>query len=58
MIPDWCAGFASRRQMIGSYPRFDGERYSVQIVIRGHDQAAINNTRKTIEAMLAALIGK
>jgi molybdenum cofactor synthesis domain-containing protein len=44
--------------VIGSYPRFDGEHYSVQIVIRGHDLAAINNTRKTIEAMLDALIGK
>jgi molybdenum cofactor synthesis domain-containing protein len=44
--------------VIGSYPRFDGERFSVQIVIRGHDQAAIANTREFIEAMLDTLINQ
>lgn len=39
---------------IGSYPRFSGDRFSTEIVIRGRDQGAIDAARTDIEAMLAS----
>ena len=38
--------------VIGSYPRFDGERYSTQIVIRGRDTKSIDAAAKDVRAML------
>ena len=37
---------------IGSYPRFDGQRFSTQIIVRGRDEAAIERARQATEAML------
>ena len=42
---------------IGSYPRFDGKNYSVQIVVRARSQEAINAAVADVEAMLAELAG-
>lgn len=38
--------------VIGSYPRFDGETYSTQIVVRGRDRAAIDLAAHDVHAML------
>jgi len=40
---------------IGSYPRFDGETYTTQIVIRGRNQSSIDEAAQVIETMLASL---
>ncbi|MEM9277615.1 MAG: competence/damage-inducible protein A [Pseudomonadota bacterium] len=40
---------------IGSYPRFDGERYSTQIVIRGRNHVAITAAAKQVETALVEL---
>ena len=41
--------------VIGSYPKFDGARYSTEIVIRSRDEAAIETAAKAVEAMLAGI---
>ncbi|MCY0147151.1 competence/damage-inducible protein A [Hoeflea sp. G2-23] len=38
---------------IGSYPRFSGQKFSTEIVIRGRDLQAINNAKADVEAMLS-----
>ncbi len=50
-------GLASIQQahsdtVIGSYPRFDGETYSTQIVVRSRDLAAIDLAAEAVRAML------
>lgn len=40
---------------IGSYPRFSGDKFSTEIVIRGRDQAAIDAARVDVEAMLTSV---
>ncbi|MEM7213939.1 MAG: competence/damage-inducible protein A [Pseudomonadota bacterium] len=40
---------------IGSYPRFDGERYSTQIVIRGRDQEKIDDAAEQVKTSLVEL---
>lgn len=39
---------------IGSYPRFTGERFSTQIVIRSRDSAALAAAEEAVKAMVAA----
>ena len=41
--------------VIGSYPKFDGARYSTEIVIRSRDEAAIETAAKAVEAMLVEI---
>ena len=41
-----------KQTVIGSYPRFDGETYSTQIVIRGRDANAIEAAAVDVHAML------
>jgi molybdenum cofactor synthesis domain-containing protein len=41
--------------VIGSYPRYDGKRFSTEIVIRGADEGAVNAARADVEAMVAGL---
>jgi molybdopterin-biosynthesis enzyme MoeA-like protein len=43
---------------IGSYPRFSGDSFSTEIVIRGRDSAAIEAARLDVEAMLAEITSK
>jgi molybdenum cofactor synthesis domain-containing protein len=43
---------------IGSYPRFSGDSFSTEIVIRGRDSAAIQAARLDVEAMLAEITSK
>ncbi|MEH6721393.1 MAG: competence/damage-inducible protein A [Aurantimonas endophytica] len=38
---------------IGSYPRFDGERFSTEIVLRSRDRAALDAAAAAVSAMLA-----
>lgn len=40
---------------IGSYPRFSGERFSTEIVIRSRDTAAIATAKIDVEAMLSEI---
>lgn len=40
---------------IGSYPRFSGDKFSTEIVIRGRDEAAIEAAKHDIEAMLTSV---
>mgnify|MGYP003664027020 CR=1 FL=1 len=40
---------------IGSYPRFSGDKFSTEIVIRGRDRAAIEAAKQDIEAMLLSV---
>jgi molybdopterin-biosynthesis enzyme MoeA-like protein len=40
---------------IGSYPRFSGQGFSTEIVIRGRNAAAINAAKIEVETMLADL---
>ncbi|MEM8541835.1 MAG: competence/damage-inducible protein A [Pseudomonadota bacterium] len=40
---------------IGSYPKFDGKRYSTQIVVRSRDQTAIDAAVEDIELALSDL---
>ncbi|WP_339759012.1 competence/damage-inducible protein A [uncultured Hoeflea sp.] len=40
---------------IGSYPRFSGDKFSTEIVIRGRDQAAIDAARVDVETMLTSV---
>ena len=42
---------------IGSYPRFDGKRYSTQIVIRSRDAAACEKAEAAVKDMLTQLRG-
>ena len=41
-----------KQTVIGSYPRFDGETYSTQIVIRGRESEAIEAAAVDVRAML------
>ncbi|MEM6460979.1 MAG: competence/damage-inducible protein A [Pseudomonadota bacterium] len=41
--------------VIGSYPRFDGERFSTQIVVRSRDEAAIERAVNAVEMLLAEI---
>jgi molybdenum cofactor synthesis domain-containing protein len=41
--------------VIGSYPRFDGERFTTEIVIRSRDFAALQQARAAVEGMLKDL---
>lgn len=41
--------------MIGSYPRYDGKRFSTEIVIRGHEPGAIAAAKDAVKAMVARL---
>jgi molybdopterin-biosynthesis enzyme MoeA-like protein len=41
--------------IIGSYPRMADGSFSVEIVIRSKDQAALDSAREAVEAMLARL---
>lgn len=40
---------------IGSYPKFDGNSYSTEIVIRSRDRAALDAAAEAVKAMLAEL---
>ena len=40
---------------IGSYPRFDGQRYSTEIVLRSRDGEALLTARAAVEDMLAKM---
>ncbi len=40
---------------IGSYPRFDGQRYSTELVIRSRDAAALDAARGAVEAMIEGM---
>lgn len=40
---------------IGSYPKFDGQNYSTQIVVRSREKADIDRAVSNVEDMLAAL---
>ncbi|MEM9105857.1 MAG: competence/damage-inducible protein A [Pseudomonadota bacterium] len=42
-----------RDTVIGSYPKFDGESYSTQIVVRSRDVEAIDRAVEAVNAMLA-----
>lgn len=44
--------------IIGSYPKFEGQKFSTDIVIRGADEAAIDKAYADVEAMLAILADK
>ena len=43
--------------IIGSYPKFEGEKFSTDIVVRGSDDSAIDKAVKDVEAMLVDLAG-
>ncbi|VVT12182.1 competence/damage-inducible protein A [Hoeflea sp. EC-HK425] len=43
---------------IGSYPRFSGDSFSTEIVIRGRDSVAIRAARRDVEAMLSEITSK
>ncbi|MBU2486290.1 MAG: competence/damage-inducible protein A, partial [Alphaproteobacteria bacterium] len=43
---------------IGSYPRFTGDSFSTEIVIRGRRQSAIDAARADVEAMLVSVGAK
>jgi molybdenum cofactor synthesis domain-containing protein len=43
--------------MIGSYPSFDGQRFTNQIVLRARDGDQLNAAREAVETMLAGLNG-
>lgn len=43
--------------IIGSYPKFEGEKFSTDIVVRGAEEAAIDKAVKDVEAMLVGLAG-
>lgn len=40
---------------IGSYPRYDGQNFSTQIVVRGRDAEEVRLAREAVETMLAEL---
>jgi molybdopterin-biosynthesis enzyme MoeA-like protein len=41
--------------VIGSYPRYEGKRFSTEIVIRGADEAAVDAARADVESMVSGL---
>ncbi|WP_246722530.1 competence/damage-inducible protein A [Aureimonas sp. OT7] len=41
--------------VIGSYPKFDGARYSTELVVRSRDAEALSRARGEVQAMLADL---
>jgi len=41
--------------VIGSYPKFDGENFSTQIVVRSRDETAIDRAVEAVNAMLAQI---
>ena len=40
---------------IGSYPHFDGIRFSTELIVRARDQAVVDAAAADVEAMIAAL---
>ncbi|THV25431.1 competence/damage-inducible protein A [Peteryoungia ipomoeae] len=40
---------------IGSYPHFDGLRFSTELIVRARDEAAVNAAAAAIEAMIEAI---
>ena len=44
--------------VIGSYPKFDGTRYSTEIVIRSREDAAIDAASEAVETMLREQVGR
>jgi molybdenum cofactor synthesis domain-containing protein len=40
---------------IGSYPKYDGQRFSTEIVVRARDAAALNAAAQDVAAMLEAI---
>ena len=44
--------------IIGSYPRFSGDRFSTEIVLRSRDQGAIDAAKGDVEAMLVSVGAK
>jgi len=42
---------------IGSYPKYDGQRFSTELVVRARDQQALDAAAEAVEAMIAS-IGK
>jgi molybdenum cofactor synthesis domain-containing protein len=44
--------------MIGSYPKYEGNRFYADIVVRSRDAAALGAARAAVEAMLAELAAK
>jgi molybdenum cofactor synthesis domain-containing protein len=40
---------------IGSYPRFDGKKFSTEIVVRARDAAPLDAAAEAVEAMIAGL---
>ena len=43
---------------IGSYPRFEGERFSTQIVLRSRDAEKLETARLAVEAMLGGMAAR
>ncbi|GGD22294.1 competence/damage-inducible protein A [Aureimonas glaciei] len=43
---------------IGSYPRFDGQRYSTQIVLRSRDAEKLATATAAVEALMAVMSGR
>lgn len=41
--------------VIGSYPKFDGARYSTELVVRSRDGAALEAARRSVERMLVEI---
>ena len=42
---------------IGSYPRFDGQRYSTQIVLRSREPEKLGTAATAVEALMSAMSG-
>ena len=40
---------------IGSYPHFDGQRFSTELIVRAREQAIVDAAAADVEAMIAAL---
>ncbi len=59
-IGDPLAAIQSRHPAvsIGSYPSFQRERYSTELVLRSRDEAALAAAARDVEAMLAALAAR
>ncbi|WP_099865983.1 competence/damage-inducible protein A [Pararhizobium haloflavum] len=47
-----------RDVVIGSYPRFDGRKFSTEIVMRSRDEGAIAAAKSDVEAMIAAIAAR
>jgi molybdenum cofactor synthesis domain-containing protein len=49
---------AHPQAVIGSYPRYDGKRFSTEIVIRGRDIGAVEAVRDAVAAMVGGMAAK